>query len=66
MIEAITEWFEDIDWNVAGIALALWGLCLLMIWKFFDQNILKLHLRIIMTVIMLPAIYLIVYLMSDK
>ena len=60
------EFIEDLDWNIAGIALIAWALCLLMIWKFFDASIMRLHLRIIMTIVMLPVCYFIVNLMANK
>lgn len=65
MLEFITEFFEDADWNVLGIALALWAFCLLVLWKFmYDTTFIKPVLKIIMSILMLPISYTICYLMT--
>lgn len=48
---------DEIDWNIAGIVAIMYVICLALIWKFFDQEIMRLHVRIIMTIIMLPVCY---------
>ena len=62
----ISDWIDDIDWNIGGLAIIFWGICLLMIWKLFDPTVMRMHIKIIMTIVMLPVCYLLVNMISDK
>lgn len=56
----------DIDWNIAGISFLMYCVCLLLVWKFFDQQIMKLYIKIIMSIVMLPICYLMTYWIANK
>lgn len=57
---------DNIDWTVAGIALLMYAICLLLVWKFFDQDLMKLHLKIISSILMLPLCYGLTYFIINR
>jgi predicted membrane protein len=64
----ISDWFEDMDGQKIGISLILWAVCLLVIWKmqFIQSTFMTTSIKIIISIIMLPIIYLILYFMGDN
>lgn len=66
MIEEITDWFSELDYNKLGISLLIWAVCMVVLWKLmYDPKIIKLGIRIALSIIMLPLCYFIVYMMSS-
>jgi hypothetical protein len=57
---------DDLDYNVVGVALILYLICIVLIWKAFDQNIMKIHIKLILSVFMLPISYFLVSMMANK
>lgn len=67
MFEFLTDWFSDIDWNIAVWALLIWsGIAIVMFKMLMANNYYKLYLKIIIVVVMLPITYFIVWKMSDN
>ena len=57
------EFDDSTAWAVAAI---MWFVCLIMIWKFFDQELMRMHIKIITTIIMLPLSYVLSYALINK
>lgn len=66
MLDAVAEWFSELDGKTIGIALLLWSVCLLVIWKLmYDPKFLGIGMKIVLSIAMLPLCYIILYLMSS-
>ena len=65
MLEAVIDWFSELDGQKIGIAFLLWAGCLLVLWKLmYDPNIPSVPIKIILSIILLPISYLILHIMS--
>jgi hypothetical protein len=65
------EWLEDLtsdlDMQSVGIALILWAICVVILWKFmYDPKFMKFWVKLVLTVVMLPVCYIILHVMSDR
>lgn len=56
----------EIDWSCAGMALGFWAVALIPIWGnvpmfSFSNDYMRIHVKIILTIILLPICYLLIY-----
>jgi len=66
MIEWIEDFMGDINSSALVISLIAWIVTLLWVWKWADPNIMRFHVRIVLSFVSLPLFYLIINKMSDN
>lgn len=61
------EFLEDLEWSTVGWALAMWGFCVLVLWKLiYDPNVISFPIKVVLTVALLPICYVIFHVMTNR